>query len=76
MPIREALHVFAGQLVDNFMAPALVADPAVTPDPMGAERPKFVFIGIDPCGGGTQSDTSFCALTFRPSDGHPVVRNR
>lgn len=73
VPVPTDIHVFTGQLVDAFMAPA-VSVQLNAPDPMGNEKCKFVFIGIDPCGGGTQSDTAFCALTFRPSDSHPVVR--
>lgn len=76
IPIPSDIHVFAGHAVDEFISPAFLPmspTTALLPDPMGPERAKFVFIGIDPCGGGTQSDTSFCALSFRASDGHPVV---
>ena len=72
--IPSDIHVFPGQLVDSFMGPALVNNPDLPViDPMGLQSAKFVFIGIDPCGGGTQSDTSFCAVTFRQNDSHPVV---
>ena len=77
VPIPTDIHVFPGQLVDAFLTPALLTNPALAStvtDPMGPEKAKFVIIGIDPCGGGSQSDTSFCALTFRNSDANPVVR--
>lgn len=78
VPIPSDIYVFTGQWIDQFMASALVMItnpqvPIVTVDPMGMETAKFVIIGIDPCGGGLQSDTSFCAVTFRQSDSHPVV---
>lgn len=77
VPIPTDIHVFPGQLVDSFLTPALQHNPVLpSVDPLGVLPAKFVFIGIDPCGGGSQSDTSFCALTFRPSDFHPVVRIR
>lgn len=77
VPIPTDIYVFPSQLVDAFMQPAVLSNPAMAStvtDPMGPEKAKFVFIGVDPCGGGSQSDTSFCALTFRTSDANPVVR--
>lgn len=74
--IPSDVHVFPGQLVDAFLTPALTTNPDIPCiDPLGVVPCKFIIIGIDPCGGGTQSDTSFCALTFRPTDYHPVVSN-
>jgi hypothetical protein len=74
--ISDSIYVFTGQLIDAFISPALVAGPSPH-EPMHPvfDRPNFIFVGIDPCGGGTMSDTSFCAVTFRSTDRHPVVRS-
>lgn len=75
--IPTDIHVFKETYIDALLRqatmPATQAS-ALVADALGQESARFVFVGIDPCGGGSQSDTSFCALTFRRSDGHPVVR--
>ena len=73
--ISDSIFVFTGQLIDAFITPALVPGPSpYEPMHLIFDRPNFIFVGIDPCGGGTMSDTSFCAVTFRSTDRHPVVR--
>jgi len=73
VPISDDIYVFTGQYVENFVAPAKCSFPVHEPMNVAVDKPAFVFIGIDPCGGGTMSDTSFCALTFRAGDRNPVV---
>lgn len=62
-------YVFHGQNVDALMRQAKGQVSPLS----SADLVNFVFIGIDPSGGGNGSDTAFVALTYRARDFHPVV---
>jgi hypothetical protein len=62
-------YVFHGQNIDALMRQAK----GQTSPLSNADLVNFVFIGIDPSGGGNGSDTAFVALTYRARDYHPVV---
>ena len=70
MSIMSNAYVFHAQNVDTLL---LSAKAEVSPLGERHHQIPFVFIGIDPSGGGAGSDTAFVSLTFRPNDYHPVV---
>lgn len=74
MAITTDTYVFHAQYVDLLMNQAKAPPHQVSPlgEP-SQEFIKFVFIAIDPSGGGNGSDTAFAAVTFRARDYHPVV---